>query len=66
MGIKQRIDQTKRYYKRNGLAKTAVAVTEKVFTKENPEFKYTQTPGEELAHQLFQLGACHCGCFQGP
>lgn len=51
MGIKQRIDQTKRYYKRNGFAKTAVAVTERVFTRENPDFKYSQTSGEELAHQ---------------
>ncbi len=52
MGIKQRINQTKRYYKRNGLTKTAVAVTERVFTKENPNFAYTETNGEELVKQL--------------
>ncbi len=51
MGIKDRINQTKRYYKRNGFAKTAIAVTERVFTKENPEFAYTSAPAEEINKQ---------------
>jgi len=52
MGIKQRINQTKRYYKRNGFAKTAVAVTERVFSKDNPNYAYSETKGEELEKQL--------------
>lgn len=51
MGIKDRINQTKRYYDRNGFAKTAVAVTERVFTKDNPEYAYAETKGEELEKQ---------------
>ena len=51
MSLKQRINQTKRYYKRNGFAKTAIAVTERTLVKDNPEFAYKETPGEELVKQ---------------
>ena len=51
MSIKQRINQTKRYYKRNGLAKTAVAATERVFTRENPDFAFVDATGDELEKQ---------------
>ena len=51
MGLKQRIDQTKRYYKRNGFAKTASAVTERVLTKDNPELAFTEPHLEELMKQ---------------
>ena len=52
MSRKQRINQTKRYYKKNGFAKTAVAVTERVFTKENPGLSYVSATGDELEKQL--------------
>ena len=52
MGLKERLNQTKRYYNRNGFRKTAVAVTERIFTKENPEFAYKEAPGEELVKQF--------------
>ena len=51
MSFKQRIDQTKRYYRRNGFFKTFVAVTERIFLKEDPGFCYVATPGEELEKQ---------------
>ena len=51
MSLKQRIDQTKRYYKRNGLVKTAAAVAERTLVKDNPEFAFKEVPGEELAKQ---------------
>jgi len=52
MGLKERLNQTKRYYNRNGFRKTAIAVTERIFTKENPEFAYKEAPGEELVKQF--------------
>ena len=51
MSLKQRINQTKRYYKRNGFAKTASAVTERVLTKDNPELAYVWPSPEDLNRQ---------------
>ena len=54
MGLKERLNQTKRYYNRNGFRKTAVAVTERIFTKENPEFadQYLATHRDSAAMRL--------------